>query len=563
MENSRTDEMYNEYLNEKLKNLFVYNVPDSKDAVSVVVNNPSSDIDAPLFTIEKSGYGPGGGDFGDIYTIKDGDYEVESLIDRDSYYNVEALGAGLYVKEYHKSGQVFVNNRNGKTVFELNKNMNFSLMSNRYYHNGLIAVVNGTQYNYVNTKGKLLFPNTWFKKVSDFKYGYAIVQDNNSSFHLIDTKGTILFTCAKEEDISITPFFITGPNIAIPNLINHNNYKVRKKLLNDRFVCKRNDDYFETSFMPFRIYSPGYCLGINGNHIFIFDRFRIERIDLGLAKDIEYSNDNNLIINKKTGMVYYVYGNKLLEISAFYHQFLKGRKIVQIKDNIGEILTKNEFKNLNNDEIKKALEEEKERQKQEKEQEEKNRKDQEIKRLKEELQREKEKILQFKKEQEERSKNARKKIEEGFRELRENKGSSVAGLIIEDLFIKVGGHREFSSLYINNIKIIDLSYADFTNVKVSGIDFCGTNVTFSNATLNPQTVYNKDLSDCNFEGIFISPFVDFSGVNIKGAKFSVDSDVRTVDVFNNTFRNAIYDENTTYNGIPLVDLLDSEKLKQR
>ena len=150
-----------------------------------------------------------------------------------------------------------------------------------------------------------------------------------------------------------------------------------------------------------------------------------------------------------------------------------------------------------------------------------------------------------------------------FSELRENKVSRVSSSIIEDLFHDVDGHREFNNLYINDIKIIDLSYADFTNVKVSGIDFCGTNVTFSNATLNPQTVYNKDLSDCNFEGIFISPFVDFSGVNIKGAKFSVDSDIKTVDVFNSTFQNAIYDENTTYNGISLVDSLDSEKQKQR
>ena len=128
----------------------------------------------------------------------------------------------------------------------------------------------------------------------------------------------------------------------------------------------------------------------------------------------------------------------------------------------------------------------------------------------------------------------------------------------EELLVNIDDHYEINRNFVENLRFFNLSLIDFTNVKVSGIDFRG-----SAARINPQTVYNKDLSDCNFEGIFISPFVDFSGVNIKGAKFSVDSDVRTVDVFNNTFRNAIYDENTTYNGIPLVDLLDSEKQKQR
>ncbi len=48
---------------------------------------------------------------------------------------------------------------------------------------------------------------------------------------------------------------------------------------------------------------------------------------------------------------------------------------------------------------------------------------------------------------------------------------------------------------------IDLANVEFTNVKVSGIDFRGTNIEIGGYNLKPQTVYNKDLSNCNFEGI--------------------------------------------------------------
>ena len=66
------------------------------------------------------------------------------------------------------------------------------------------------------------------------------------------------------------------------------------------------------------------------------------------------------------------------------------------------------------------------------------------------------------------------------------------------------------------------------------------------------------MSGCNFEGIFISPFADFTGVNIKGTKFGTDDNPLTYDDFNLSFKNAIYDETTTYNGIPISNFLHIE-----
>ena len=83
--------------------------------------------------------------------------------------------------------------------------------------------------------------------------------------------------------------------------------------------------------------------------------------------------------------------------------------------------------------------------------------------------------------------------------------------------------------------LIDLLNVDFTNVKVSGIDFRGTNIEIGGYNLKPQAVYNTDLSNCDFEGIYINPLANFTGVNIKGTRFSVDNNPMTMDMFNITF----------------------------
>ena len=103
-------------------------------------------------------------------------------------------------------------------------------------------------------------------------------------------------------------------------------------------------------------------------------------------------------------------------------------------------------------------------------------------------------------------------------------------------------------MYASNptiLRHIDLSLVSFKNVKIAGIDFRGCNI-----SLNPQEVYNKDLRGCNFEGMFVPPFMDFTGTDIRGARFSQDNNPLTLDGYNTTLLNATFDETTTYNGIP-------------
>ena len=141
-------------------------------------------------------------------------------------------------------------------------------------------------------------------------------------------------------------------------------------------------------------------------------------------------------------------------------------------------------------------------------------------------------------------------------------GHSISSRItLDNIFVKVDSHLEIPDIFKDILKFVDLNGIRFDNVKVSGIDFKDSNIDFT--LLNPQTVYNKDLSNCNFEGIYISPFINFKGVDIRGSHFSNDNDARTLDMFPHTFIDAIYDENTTYDGKPIVELLEDNKKSSR
>lgn len=92
--------------------------------------------------------------------------------------------------------------------------------------------------------------------------------------------------------------------------------------------------------------------------------------------------------------------------------------------------------------------------------------------------------------------------------------SGVLSKIDENILLHdVDDHREINEEFLDQLRFLDLSYINFKNVKVSGLDLSG-----SNACINPQEVYQKDMSNGNYSGLyFVSR--DFTGVNIKGATF--------------------------------------------
>lgn len=80
------------------------------------------------------------------------------------------------------------------------------------------------------------------------------------------------------------------------------------------------------------------------------------------------------------------------------------------------------------------------------------------------------------------------------------------------LFIDKIDHREINPFFLDNhlLRYADLSMIDFSNVKLDHID-C---LAYTNANINPQTVYNKDLSYCDLRGVYHT-MDDFSGVNME------------------------------------------------
>ena len=86
-----------------------------------------------------------------------------------------------------------------------------------------------------------------------------------------------------------------------------------------------------------------------------------------------------------------------------------------------------------------------------------------------------------------------------------------------------------------------------------GLNFEGSNVSF-----DPQVVYNKNLSESNFTGIYFSPFTDFTDVSIMGSTFSFDNNISTIDMFNSSIASSYYDDRTTINGKSVDEYLKVE-----
>ena len=104
----------------------------------------------------------------------------------------------------------------------------------------------------------------------------------------------------------------------------------------------------------------------------------------------------------------------------------------------------------------------------------------------------------------------------------------------EELLIQVDDHKEINPYYLKYISFIDFAYINTTNLKVSHIDWRNTNI-----SINPQTVYNKDLSYAKFNDSNIT-FKKFDGCILIGTDISQELDSTGIE-------NAITDETTLLN----------------
>lgn len=75
------------------------------------------------------------------------------------------------------------------------------------------------------------------------------------------------------------------------------------------------------------------------------------------------------------------------------------------------------------------------------------------------------------------------------------------------------GYIEISEFFRNNMifRMIDLSAIDLTNADIRNMDFSGTNI-----QINPQTIYNKDMTNVNAKGVHFPFYYSFENTIIDG-----------------------------------------------
>lgn len=91
-------------------------------------------------------------------------------------------------------------------------------------------------------------------------------------------------------------------------------------------------------------------------------------------------------------------------------------------------------------------------------------------------------------------------------------------ILMSLLILDVGDHKEFNPRLIPYLRFINLEWVKCDNLKLSRIDFTGTNI-----VIDPQKAWNKDLSYSVFDNINLQ-FVDFEGCNLNGADISKEDE---------------------------------------
>ena len=102
------------------------------------------------------------------------------------------------------------------------------------------------------------------------------------------------------------------------------------------------------------------------------------------------------------------------------------------------------------------------------------------------------------------------------------------------------GYIEFDDFFKDNmiLRLIDLSDLDLSDVNITNMNFSGTNI-----HIDPQTIYNKDMTGVNATDVHFSPFLDkFDDVILDGAIINSSEIMIDVDKLKS------YDENTLIKG---------------
>ncbi len=407
------------------------------------------------------------------------------------------------------------------------------------------------RYNFINGQGKLIC-DTWYDYTFSFDYGVTIVE-KDGKWNVMNTNSEMIskWTVKKPRIKKISRNFIKIDDKLHCLSYDLGDYNYKRMIIG--YQCIGPNNSFKILSKPIKIYGSSFAICLDKQELYIFNIKRNSYRKLGLMEDIEF--DDNFIFDNKNKKVYLVYEEQIVDITKYYYQNIIGKKEITISSGVKDILSRDSFFFKNEEEIKEFW----------KKEEKKNAKIREEQEIKAQEQR----AIDMKNKAEQEAIDDINEQEEILNSIQgqvarldelQKKTGKVIKIKFKNVIIDVDDHKEINPLYIKLglLKNIDFSIVDLKNVKMSGIDFRGCNIMF-----DPQIVYNKDLSNSNFEGLHIDTFMNFTGVDIRGSKFSSDNDPRTVDWANATFSQAVYDENTTYNGNSFVELYGECKKRRK
>ena len=316
------------------------------------------------------------------------------------------------------------------------------------------------------------------------------------------------------------------------------NYKKERNTFG--YTLTSDADEIKLKYEPIKVFNLNYILCHKMNNLYLYNRSMDKYIYIGDTRDVSY--DDNFIFDKSDGSVNFIYGLKVIDVTDYYNKYIKGKQYTVVKDDVS-IISRDDFLIHSLDKIHAMQDQEKQEDRKKQKEEERLAEEKRLQDIKERAEREREEKERIRAE-------ALEQLQRSLEILGEDNGQNKKERTqISNLFIDVDDHKEINPVYLSVLRYINLSMESFKNVKIDGIDFRGCNI-----YLMPQKVYMKDLKNCNFEGLHIDVFMDFTGVDIRGASFSQDDDPKTYDGGNVTFKDAIYDETTTYNGIPFTEI---------
>jgi hypothetical protein len=460
---------------------------------------------------------------------------------RGGYFHIKPNGEQL-----HQDDSSLVTNFLGKFSL-LVDHSSFQVRNNE----GDIVKLDGSNYFQIPWIRDHSMENTPFSRTINLEFGndnrnmYSrAVITMNKNFLMFDK-----FNSSKKNavvrDISHRIFLLD---------IDLKNYHVVKKMFN--YEVSNGYDSFNLKHNPIKIFDNGHILCIKEDKLYLYDRATNSYSMVGYTKNTTY--DDNLLINydgNKLVKATLFYNGKVIDITDYYRENLMDVEDYKINPSV-PILTASEFYEKNEEELRRKRKAEAEAAQ---EAERKRIEEADINTLQKmrDSSTDLERIIAlYEKETGDLVEEAVKRI----KNIQRLKGTPIT-IKTKSSLIEVGEgndrHKEINPIFIAKglYPSLDLSEEDMTNVKVSHLDLSGHNV----RPFNPQHVYKKDMSFSDFSGIIFPVTAVFEGVDVRGSTFTTDGLDRTMDINEDNFIGAIYDEDTTLDGVPIMELLNEKE----